>query len=151
MMLRSPAGNTSMSRPTLCKHCRLELPLDPMGLCLDCGSLRWVVLLHGPTCSAARGLHRGSALESLHVLHLPLGPTNTLPGGRARMMVMEYRLEVGFHHTHPMDAEWDAGDLDVGAVSGRTGGSHGQARRRLLEGGPAIGWRGAFSEAEMGG
>ncbi len=137
-----------MPRPILCKHCRLELSLDPIGLCLDCGSSCWVVLLHGPACLAARGLHRGSALESSHVLPPPPGHTSTLPGGRARMMVMECRLEMGYHHTHPMDAGWDAGDLEVTVVSGRTGGSHGQARRRLLEGGPAIGWRSAFSEAE---
>lgn len=61
---------------------------------------------------------RGSTIEQNNRHHnckrvLPPCPTIFLPGSEEKMLVMEDRLEAGYHLHHPQDASYVELDLDV--------------------------------------
>ena len=88
----------------LCRHCQRVKSNRPRGLCWSCYYTPGVREMYPSTSKFARrgvGDFNGQS-------HLPLRPTDALPGSPEKVAVLEQRARLGVSLWHPDDAPMDA-------------------------------------------
>jgi hypothetical protein len=92
---------------TTCRNCNAGKVTRPRGLCRICFYTPGVRQQYVPTSKfAVRGVGIGNRAEIL-----PSAATEALPGGSAKIAVLEQRAAAGVALWHPLDAHLDGAEL----------------------------------------
>ncbi|MHB1425717.1 MAG: hypothetical protein ACYC3I_21320 [Gemmataceae bacterium] len=87
----------------LCRHCQRVKSNRPRGLCWSCYYTPGVRELYPSTSKFAR---RGVG-DFNGPIHLPVQPTEALPGSQEKVAILEERARLGVSLWHPDDAPMD--------------------------------------------